>query len=379
MFRILSYPANIGAALLLGIVFSLMDLSYFYKSPDIFYIILLSTICLVYIFISFFFKRDVYVDNGNDGSSWKMFVLISVAGFAIEFSIGGMPILVGRENAVTLPVFHVIFYSFIIMAVLLASVYGRKRDVALSLTYAIVMSALMLSRQMMIVSFIIVVIAIASKTRFNKKNKLYLIVSFVAVVVIFGILGNLRQQLSGDYVNDYIYRVGGANADGMRIGDTMYWLWLYIASPVYNLIQNIDSYYQYGDSCNMSIAYGSCEGSYLMSVIVPDTVSKYFSEPFEIDMVMKHLNAGTAFSASARILGFPGVLIQIIFQLMLYIVGILLTTKRNRRAFIVYFSVLSFFMIFDNLFVKGEFFFVLLMIIASGKEFSLGRKIIAAK
>lgn len=116
MFRILSYPANIGAALLLGIVFSLMDLSYFYKSPDIFYIILLSTICLVYIFISFFFNRDVYVDNGNDGSSWKMFVLISVAGFAIEFSIGGMPILVGRENAVTLPVFHVIFYSFIIMA-----------------------------------------------------------------------------------------------------------------------------------------------------------------------------------------------------------------------------------------------------------------------
>ncbi|PWI79551.1 hypothetical protein DEO48_13430 [Enterobacter sp. CGMCC 5087] len=379
MFRILSYPANIGAALLLGIVFSLMDLSYFYKSPDIFYIILLSTICLVYIFISFFFKRDVYVDNGNDGSSWKMFVLISVAGFAIEFSIGGMPILVGRENAVTLPVFHVIFYSFIIMAVLLASVYGRKRDVALSLTYAIIMSALMLSRQMMIVSFIIVVIAIASKTRFNKKNKLYLIVSFVAVVVIFGILGNLRQQLSGDYVNDYIYRVGGANADGMRIGDTMYWLWLYIASPVYNLIQNLDSYYQYGDSCNMSIAYGSCEGSYIMSVIVPDTVSKYFSEPFEIDMVMKHLNAGTAFSASARILGFAGILIQIVFQLMLYIVGILLTTKRNRRAFVVYFSVLSFFMIFDNLFVKGEFFFVLLMIIASGKEFSLGRKIIAAK
>lgn len=232
---------------------------------------------------------------------------------------------------------------------------------------------------MMIVSFIIVVIAIASKIRFNSKNKIYLIVSFAAVVVIFGILGNLRQQLSGDYVNDYIYRVGGANADGMRIGDTMYWLWLYIASPVYNLMQNLDSYYQYGNSCNVSISYGSCEGSYLLSVIVPDTISKYFSEPFEIDMVMKHLNAGTAFSASARILGFAGILIQIVFQLMLYIVGILLTTKRNRRAFVVYFSVLSFFMIFDNLFVKGEFFFVLLMIIASGKEFSLGRKIIAAK
>ncbi|MCM6996556.1 hypothetical protein M8N42_02835 [Enterobacter asburiae] len=373
MLRLLTYPANIGAALLIGLVFSLMPLSYFYEAPDPFYILLLTSVCIFYIFISIFFKRDVYVDTGNDGSSWKIFMIISAVGFAIEFSVGGMPILVGRENAVTIPVFHVIFYSFIIMAVLLASVYGRKRDVTLSLAYAIVMSALMLSRQMMIVSFIIVVIAVASKIRFNSKNKLYLIASFVAVVVIFGILGNLRQQLSGDYVNDYIYRVGGANADGMRIGDTMYWLWLYIASPVYNLMQNLDSYYQYGDSCNMSIAYGSCEGSYLLSVIVPDTISKYFSEPFEIDMVMKHLNAGTAFSASARILGFAGILIQIVFQLMLYIVGILLTTKRNRRAFVVYFSVLSFFMIFDNLFVKGEFFFVLLMIIASGKEFTLWR------
>ncbi|EMD4022383.1 TPA: hypothetical protein RVT75_001262 [Escherichia coli] len=373
MLRLLTYPANIGAALLIGIVFSLMPFSYFYETPDPFYILLLTSVCIFYIFISIFFKRDVYVDTGNDGSSWKIFMIISAVGFAIEFSVGGMPILVGRENAVTIPVFHVIFYSFIIMAVLLASVYGRKRDVTLSLAYAIVMSALMLSRQMMIVSFIIVVIAVASKIRFNSKNKLYLIASFVAVVVIFGILGNLRQQLSGDYVNDYIYRVGGANADGMRIGDTMYWLWLYIASPVYNLMQNLDSYYQYGDSCNMSIAYGSCEGSYLLSVIVPDTISKYFSEPFEIDMVMKHLNAGTAFSASARILGFAGILIQIVFQLMLYIVGILLTTKRNRRAFVVYFSVLSFFMIFDNLFVKGEFFFVLFMIIASGKEFTLWR------
>lgn len=373
MLRLLTYPANIGSALLIGIIFSLMPFSYFYETPDPFYVLLLTSVCIFYIFISIFFKRDVYVDTGSDGSSWKIFMIISAVGFAIEFSVGGMPILVGRENAVTIPVFHVIFYSFIIMSVLLASAYGRKRDVALSLAYAIVMSALMLSRQMMIVSFIIVVIAVASKTRFNRKNKLYLIVSFVAVVVTFGILGNLRQQLSGDYVNDYIYKVGGANADGMRIGDTMYWLWLYIASPVYNLMQNLDSYYQYGDSCNMSIAYGSCEGSYLLSVIVPDTISKYFSEPFEIDMVMKHLNAGTAFSASARILGFAGILIQILFQLMLYTIGILLTTKINRRAFVVYFSVLSFFMIFDNLFVKGEFFFVLLMIIASGRRLSLRR------
>jgi hypothetical protein len=366
IFRLMTYPANIGIVLFIGIAFSLIQLSYFYEIPSPLYITLLSTICIFHIFISIFFKRDVYVDKSNDGSSWKIFMIVSVVGFAIEFAVGGMPILVGRENAVTIPMFHVMFYSFIIMAVLMASVYGRKRDMVFSLTCAIVISALMLSRQMMIVSFIIAVIAIASKTRFTRKNKLYLLASFVAVIVAFGILGNLRQQLSGDYINDYIHTIGGANADGMRIGDTMYWIWLYIASPVYNLIQNIDSYYQYGSRCNMSIAYGTCDGSYLLSVIIPDTISKYFSETFEIDMVMKHLNAGTAFSASARILGLTGIFIQIIFQLILYIVGISLTTKRNRRAFVIYFSVLSFFMIFDNLFIKGEFFFVLIMLIFSG-------------
>lgn len=366
IFRLMTYPANIGIVLFIGIAFSLIQLSYFYEIPSPLYITLLSTICIFHIFISIFFKRDVYVDKSNDGSSWKIFMIVSVVGFAIEFAVGGMPILVGRENAVTIPMFHVMFYSFIIMAVLMASVYGRKRDMVFSLTCAIVISALMLSRQMMIVSFIIAVIAIASKTRFTRKNKLYLLASFVAVIVAFGILGNLRQQLSGDYINDYIHTIGGANADGMRIGDTMYWIWLYIASPVYNLIQNIDSYYQYGSRCNMSIAYGTCDGSYLLSVIIPDTISRYFSETFEIDMVMKHLNAGTAFSASARILGLTGIFIQIIFQLILYIVGISLTTKRNRRAFVIYFSVLSFFMIFDNLFIKGEFFFVLIMLIFSG-------------
>lgn len=366
IFRLMTYPANIGVVLFIGIAFSLIQLSYFYEIPSPLYITLLSTICIFHIFISIFFKRDVYVDKSNDGSSWKIFMIVSAVGFAIEFAVGGMPILVGRENAVTIPMFHVMFYSFIIMAVLMASVYGRKRDMVFSLTCAIVISALMLSRQMMIVSFIIAVIAIASKTRFTRKNKLCLLASFVAVIFAFGIIGNLRQQLSGDYIKDYIYAVGGANADGMRIGDTMYWIWLYIASPVYNLIQNIDSYYQYGSRCNMSIAYGTCDGSYLLSVIIPDTISKYFSETFEIDMVMKHLNAGTAFSASTRILGLTGIFIQIIFQLILYIVGISLTTKRNRRAFVIYFSVLSFFMIFDNLFIKGEFFFVLIMLIFSG-------------
>lgn len=366
IFRLMTYPANIGVVLFIGIAFSLIQLSYFYEIPSPLYITLLSTICIFHIFISIFFKRDVYVDKSNDGSSWKIFMIVSAVGFAIEFAVGGMPILVGRENAVTIPMFHVMFYSFIIMAVLMASVYGRKRDMVFSLTCAIVISALMLSRQMIIVSFIIAVIAIASKTRFTRKNKLCLLASFVAVIFAFGIIGNLRQQLSGDYIKDYIYAVGGANADGMRIGDTMYWIWLYIASPVYNLIQNIDSYYQYGSRCNMSIAYGTCDGSYLLSVIIPDTISKYFSETFEIDMVMKHLNAGTAFSASTRILGLTGIFIQIIFQLILYIVGISLTTKRNRRAFVIYFSVLSFFMIFDNLFIKGEFFFVLIMLIFSG-------------
>ncbi|EOX7150746.1 hypothetical protein [Escherichia coli] len=365
MFRILSYPMNVGVILLFGVFLSLFDLSSFYSPPYGESLAIILILAFSYIALSVFFTRRV-VERNEHSASWKTFSIIAATGFFVEFILGGAPILVGRESAVTLPVLHVAFYSCAILSVLFASIYGSKKEMIISLFVVLILSTLMLSRQMMIVSFFIAVISYSSRVRFNKVMILNLLITIIALIFLFALVGNLRQQLSGDYVNDYIKEVGGANEQGMAIGDALYWIWLYIASPVYNLVANIDSYYNFGDSCNKALSFGSCRGDYVLSVLTPDTIAKHFSQPFEIDMVMKHLNAGTAFSASARIFGISGIYIQFVLQVIFYVLGFIFTNKRNRTAFVVYFSALSLFMIFDNLFIRGEFFFGFLLIIASG-------------
>ncbi|QLY64084.1 hypothetical protein [Enterobacter asburiae] len=373
MFRLLSYPMNVGVILLLGVSLASFELSSFYSPPSGTSLAIILTLACSYIALSFFFTRRPS-ENTEASASWKTFSIIAAVGFFIEFMVGGAPILVGRESAVTLPVLHVAFYSCAILSVLFASIYGTKKEMIQSLFVVFILSTLMLSRQMMIVSFFIAVISYSSKVRFNKSMIFKLLITLCGLIFLFALVGNLRQQLSGDYVNNYIQEVGGANEQGMAIGDALYWMWLYIASPIYNLAANIDSYYKFGDSCNQTLSYGSCDGNYILSVLTPDTISKQFTQPFEIDMVMKHLNAGTAFSAPARILGIAGIYIQFILQIVCYSFGLLFTNKRNRTAFVVYFSALSLFMIFDNLFIRGEFFFGFVLIIASGYKIPIFAK-----
>ena len=369
---------NIGVMLIIGIALSCLNLSYFYDTPSLFALAIMLTLAFSYLFISLFYARNIKLQSGVKSGAWKKLALISAIGFSIEFYLGGVPILVGREVAVTLPVLHVVFYSCAIVSVLFASIYGTKNEMILALLYAFVISALMLSRQMMIVAFFIALISISSKIKFTRTMNIKLIATILFVIVIFGMLGNLRQQLSGDYVNDYIQEIGGANDNGLMIGDSLYWVWLYIASPIYNLVLNINSYYEYGDMCNKLVVYGTCDANYVLSVLVPDTFSKHFMDQFYVDMVMGHLNAGTAFSAPVRLLGLTGLCIQFILQIIFYAAGLMLTNEKNRTAFIVYFSALSLFMIFDNLYIRGEFFFGFILIFICGFKFKfLSKRLIA--
>ena len=137
---------------------------------------------------------------------------------------------------------------------------------------------------------------------------------------------------------------------------------------------NFESYYLYGDKCNTSVFYGSCTYNYITSVLVPETIVKYLGfEDFKIDLQVAHLNVGTGYAPAARILGVPGVFIQILLQGLFFWLGLLIAPKRLKVAYIVFYSVLSFFMIFDNLFLKGEFFLVLVIIFLSRYKYIVKR------
>ncbi|HCA0683301.1 TPA: hypothetical protein MNM99_001916 [Citrobacter freundii] len=372
MFKFLIYPLNTALILTLSLFFSLLNLSWFYAEPDEIGILYLLIIIFFHLFlstISYWLPKSELKNYGINKNTYRYMLYISLGGFFVEFALLGIPLLFdgGRDNYISLPVLHVVFYSLLLCSAIFAALYSSTKELIICLGCIFIVAILLLSRQMIMMSSIMTVIALSLRYKVSCKAVIKFVCYGSLLIIIFGLLGNLRQQLSGDYVDGYIYIVGGANGRGALLWESIYWIWLYIASPIYNLLLNFSSYDNYGHACNTATNFGSCQGDYISNVILPNTFTKYLNlEPFEIDLVVKHLNVGTGYAAAARIMGVWGVVIQLVFQLLLFLIGYIITPKHIKEVFVVYFSTLSFFMLFDNLFVKGEFFFGFVVILVVG-------------
>jgi len=378
MYKFFTYPLNVGCVLLLALVFALCDFSTFYDQPgssEIFLMLIMSSL----FFLQYFFlknKANLNIGYLLNSNLYKKYLFIAFFGFLIEFSLFGIPLFSesGRDGVKGIPVLHVVFYSCTLVAMIFASLYARKRDIFICFVIVLLLSVMLLSRQMMMVSFLILFIVSFTRYKITATSFIKIIISLFLIIFLFGVIGNLRQSLAGDYVDQYIIVVGGANENGEKLGDIFYWFWLYIASPIYNLWVNFDSYYNVGEHCNTNVYYGSCSGNYFSAVILPDTIAKYTGlEKFYIDLQIAHLNVGTGYAAAARIFGLSGVLLQIILQAIFYVIGYKLIGYKFKLAYVVYFSALSILMIFDNLFIRGEFFFVFVLLYLAKYKFTWGK------
>ena len=374
MKQLLIYPLNIAIVMLFALFLSLFDLSSFFKQPSIAQISIVIFISLIYVLQFFLIKKTVFfnIEYGLESNLFKKYLFFGFFGFLLEFLFFGIPLLssMGRDNYGGIPILHVVFYSCIFVSVIFASLYSNKKDLFLCVFLVLILSILLLSRQMMMVSFLIIMISSILRYDISKKTWIKILISLILVVFLFSLVGNYRQKISGDYIEKYIIVIGGANKNGESLGEVLYWIWLYITSPMYNFIVNIDSYSQFGERCNTSVYYGSCFGDYISAVLLPDTAVKYLGiDKFIIDLQVPHLNVGTGFASSARILGISGVLLQVILQGFFYIIGYKLMLKKYRNAYIVYFSAISTFMIFDNLFIRAEFFFVFILLFLARYRF----------
>ncbi|HEC0041156.1 TPA: hypothetical protein R1Q66_003680 [Acinetobacter baumannii] len=315
-----------------------------------------------------FLRKNVFLINDQNFSlknQYKIFLLISLLGSLLELVTVGLPIISGggRDDYSGLPVVHVFFYSFSIISILYSSLYSSKKDVIFCTVMVLMLSIVWLSRQLMMVSFLILLLSMVVRNREKILPWGKILAGIVGVLFLFGIVGNFRQKLAGDYVANYILKIGGANSAGEKLGDVLYWIWLYLASPIYNLILNINNFYNFGSRCNYAVYYGSCSGSYLSAVILPDTFVKYFSEEkFKLDLIISYLNVGTGYSEAARIMGLHGVGLQILLHGLFFFLGFKMMPIRAKNVFIVYYSALSIFMIFNNTFVKGELFIVFVIL-----------------
>lgn len=361
------FPLNILVGMVLSFILALFKFSFFFREVSIqhgFYVFVIGLgVILQYIFCrKYLISQNNYYVNCN---GYKFYLILAILIFLIEFFIYGTPAfnLGGRDETGVLPFFHVLGYSYFIFANLLVSMYGGKKQIIICSLIIVLFSILLLSRQLLMCSIIITILSLLWRYPLSYKFWMRLLLLLVILTFLFGTIGNYRQNLSNDYVSNYIFLVGGANKEGEKIGDALFWIWLYLASPMYNLLINFDSYYDLGNKCNSAIDFGSCNGNYISSVLFPDVLNKYFGlKNFLIDLQISHLNVGTGFATAARLNGILGVFLQMIFQVLFFIFGYKLTNYRYRNAFIIYYSSLSLFLIFDNLFTRAEFFFVFILL-----------------
>ncbi|WJM82153.1 O-antigen polymerase [Pectobacterium brasiliense] len=376
MQKLFLYPLNTFFAVLLGLLFTFFNFSYFYKIPSYNDIFRIFIIMLAYLFISIFFlkrKKINIIPNERLKNIYKPLLVISSLGFVIELVLYGIPLLAqgGRDEYKSIPVLHVLFYSILICSIIFSSIYGSAKSIIISFAIALVISVLFFTRQMLMVSFMIFMISMFIRYSQYKKIYIYILFFIFFLTVLFSFLGDIRQQSAGDYVDNYVYMIGGANENGTMLGTALYWVWLYIASPIYNLYLNFNVNNEMADACITYNKVGDCFSPYISNVVMPNTISKYIgAEQIDIESVVQNLNVGTGYAKAARLFGLAGVISQITLQFLFYVIGYILTPSRVRVVYTIYFSALSFFMIFDNLFVKGEFFFVFIIIMIIGKFFS---------
>ena len=378
MHKFFLYPYNIMIMFIFSLILSTFELSEFYDSLSLGDILILLICASMYAIQIPILRNKVFIVNDQDFSlknKYKIFLSISLLGCLIEMVTVGLPIISsgGRDDYSGLPVVHVFFYSFSIIAILYASLYSLKKDIIFCTIMVMLLSIVWLSRQLMMIAFLILMLSMVVRNREKILPWGKISAGIIGVLFLFAIVGNFRQKLAGDYVPNYILKIGGANSSGEKLGDVLYWFWLYLASPIYNLMLNMDNYYSFGSRCNYSIYYGSCSGDYLSAVILPDTFVKYFlDEKFKLDLIISYLNVGTGYSEAARIMGLNGVGLQILLHGVFFFLGFKMMPIREKNVFIVYYSVLSIFMIFNNTFIKGELFIVFVILFLMRFKFKSG-------
>lgn len=212
-----------------------------------------------------------------------------------------------REFKIGIPTFHVVLVTFtIFFSLYLFHQYLSHRKWSLLLLYisSFGFFVMLLERSSIMYIFIgsIFLFFISQKRIFIKKI-IGLGVLSLFILYMFGYLGNMRSTLGDPEV---IPRMSGATDKFMdsRIPKEYYWSYLYIASPVANLQNNI----------NLETNVVPNYAGFLVFEMIPDFAAKRLADlfsvaPREFQQILPWLNVGTIYALPFSYLSWAGVLI----------------------------------------------------------------------
>jgi len=330
----------------------------------------------------FHLKRFVSFRPIQGHSRMTLMMLFIAALWAAEFAYnGGIPltlIMTGAEYDYTqygIPSVHVFvvtftsFYSIYLFHVYLST---RNKTVLLYYFFTLVLPILIFNRGMLMINLISSIFVYLQFVRRISFGKIALLsVFFIAVLYVFGVLGNIRISKSQETEYSSEYMLNMVSADEEFVNGTIpteyIWSYLYISSPIGNLQHNITQMNE-----REVTAHGVME--FVNSELLFDFISKRLAEPLGLERVspklfIESLMVASVYTNSYIYLGWTGLIAMALFILTFPIFYLSLIRKHN-VFYVTATSILGslyMFLIFDNMFAFSGLSFQLIYPLLLGR------------
>lgn len=214
-----------------------------------------------------------------------------------------------------IPTIHVLFLTFhLFFSLHLFHQFISNKKFSLLVLYILTFVPFIFLLQRSGMMFVIIGSAFLffiSQKRISKKKVLSLVIFALSILYIFGFLGNLRSS-NGDPT--FIPRASGATEEFLNssIPKEFYWSYLYIASPVANLQNNINIEQN---------VYPDYLG-FVVFEMMPDFISKKVANIFsltrrEFYQINSFLNVGTIYARPFSFLSWGGMFAIFIYLMLL--------------------------------------------------------------
>lgn len=352
MIRNIYFPLVMFWVFLFSMILASIKLSDSYSDldfiPSFFIALLLALLVLIQRLLP---KKKVVTLVKRDFKKSRLYWQLAVVSifFVIELVVFGVPLLGGsRFDFTGFKGLHVAFYGYLFFLNVKSASVGRVRDSLITFAISAMLGMLLMTRQLIMYSFLALLISLLLSDKIRLKSTVFLM---IPMVFLFGFLGDLRDST----VENFIYIVGGANDLGKQIPSGLYWIWLYIATPIYNLM------YNFGDSI-FSLRFENA-GAFFSQIFVPEFLATRFDVvPEKPNLVVEVFNVASGYGLSAKYAGLLGILIHALAIMAFYFIGKIISFGIYKRIFAVHFSICSIFFMFDNTFTRAEYSLVFIYI-----------------
>lgn len=337
-------------------------------------------------------KGILQFHNYNNKLNVNFWVSAITIGYILNFAYAGrIPLfaIVNNDPDVNyfefgIPTFYVIvatFTSFFTVYLFKCYVVEKKKKYLFLCIYLLMFPLLVFNRGAILINLSSIFFVYLFSYKKNKiKIYLWLVAIVFAILMGFGILGNIRtsNQMGKDGssdLNEVMLNLGEAKPGFVNssIPKEYFWSYLYIASPLANLENNIDH-----KEVNYSFSNFL---QYLNGELNFDFISKRISAIFGIEkpdniLIAPWLTVCTVYSTSYSYFGWWGMSITFLF-LMTVVFLYLLIIKPNNPYFSTSVAILCTFLlfcIFDNMFFFSGLSFQLVYPVLLSLKFKLSDK-----